>query len=80
MRTLADLIAFNIAHCEEEMSYFGQEIFELSETFSGDLHDPDYLAARRLCLRLGRGGIERALARDDLDAMVEPRIGDEVHQ
>ena len=44
MRTLADLIAFNTAHCAEEMRYFGQEIFELAESTSGDLNDPDYLA------------------------------------
>src|SRR5204863_194518 len=31
MRTLADLIAFDIAHCPEEMPYYGQEIFELAE-------------------------------------------------
>ncbi len=30
MRTLADLIRFNAEHCEEEMRFFGQEIFELS--------------------------------------------------
>src|SRR5207237_1868685 len=28
MRTLADLIAFNIAHCREELVYYGQEISE----------------------------------------------------
>ena len=28
MRTLADLIQFNIDHCAEEMKYFGQEVFE----------------------------------------------------
>ena len=34
MRTLADLIRFNIQHCEQEMRFFGQEIFEISQTFS----------------------------------------------
>src|SRR5207248_8014873 len=28
MRTLADLIAFDIAHCPAEMPYYGQEVFE----------------------------------------------------
>src|SRR5207248_9633274 len=46
MHTLADLIAFDIAHCEEEMKYFGQEVFELAEQTSGDLNDPVYLSAR----------------------------------
>ncbi len=73
MRTLEDLIAFNREHCAEEMKYFGQEIFEMAETYSGDLTDPDYLAARRRCLRLGRDrGIDKALADDDLDAILSP--------
>jgi amidase len=73
VRTLADLIAFNISHCPAEMTYFGQEIFELSESTSGDLTDPDYLAARALCLELSRAqGIDAALQRDDLDAIVAP--------
>jgi amidase len=73
MRTLSDLIAFNIAHCPEEMKYFGQEIFELSEATSGDLTDPDYRAARALCVRLARTeGIDAALRRDRLHAIVAP--------
>jgi amidase len=73
MRTLADLIAFNIAHCPEEMKYFGQEIFEQSQATSGDLTAPDYLAARALCVRLARTeGIDAALRRDRLHAIVAP--------
>ncbi|HEX4951097.1 MAG TPA: amidase family protein [Blastocatellia bacterium] len=73
LRTLADLIAFNKAHCLEEMKYFGQEVFELAEATSGDLHDPDYVAARELCLKLTREeGIDAALKRDKLDAIVAP--------
>jgi amidase len=72
LRTLADLIAFNISHCEQEMKYFGQELFELSEATSGDLTDPDYLAARALSASLARGGIDGALASQRLDAIVAP--------
>jgi amidase len=73
MRTLADLIAFKNAHCRQEMKYFGQEIFELSEATSGDLTDPTYLDARAVCLQLARTeGIDAALARDQLDAIVAP--------
>ena len=72
IRTLADLIAFNIDHCEEEMKYFGQEIFELSEQTSGDLTDPVYLAARMANLIFAQGGINGALQRDSLDAIVAP--------
>jgi amidase len=73
LRTLADLIVFNVAHCPPEMKYFGQELFEISESTSGDLTDPDYLAARALCLQLSRTeGIDGALQRDHLDALVAP--------
>ena len=73
IRTLADLIAFDLANCPDEMKYFGQEIFELSEATSGDLTDPEYLAARALCLQLSRDeGIDAALQRDNLDAIVAP--------
>ncbi len=73
VRTLADLIAFDLAHCPREMKYFGQEVFEQSEATSGDLTDPEYLEARALCLELSRTeGIDAALERDNLDAIVAP--------
>jgi amidase len=72
MRTLADLIAFNQANCTREMKYFGQELFEMAEVTNG-LDDPDYLAAREFCLQMSRAeGIDGAIARDDLDAIVAP--------
>ena len=73
MRTLADLIAFNLAHCPAEMSFFGQELFEIAESTSGDLTDPEYLAARAFSLQsAGPQGIDAAIARDRLDAIVAP--------
>jgi len=72
MQTLADLIAFNISHCPVEMKYFGQEIFELSEATSGDLSDPDYLAARMANLTFARGGIDGVLQNNNVDAIVAP--------
>ena len=73
MRTLADLIAFDIAHCEEEMKYFGQEVFEMSEATSGNLNDPAYLSARADNLAFARtNGIDAALKKDNLDAIVAP--------
>ena len=63
MRTLADLIAFNLRHCPTEMKYFGQELFEISESTSGDLTDPAYLAARAFSLAsAGANGIDAAIA------------------
>jgi amidase len=73
MRTLADLIAFNVAHCAEEMRYFGQELFEIAESTSGDLTDPVYLDARALSLQLTRAeGIDRVLQDVVVDAIVAP--------
>jgi len=73
MRTLADLIQFNIDHCAEEMKYFGQELFEMAEATSGDLDDPDYLTARHKCLKLARNeGIKQAIEKDNLDAILTP--------
>jgi amidase len=73
IRTLADLIAFDIANCPEEMKYFGQEVFDASEATSGDLTDPVYLTARMDNLMFARtDGIDAALQKDNLDAIVAP--------
>lgn len=73
MRSLADLIDFNQRHCDAEMKYFGQELFEAAEATSGDLSDPIYTDARALCLQLARtDGIDAAIARDGLDFIVAP--------
>ncbi len=74
-RTLTDLIAFNNSHCWQEMKYFGQEIFELSNETSGSLSDPVYLAARAGCIANARtNGIDAWLASVDppLDVLVAP--------
>src|SRR5262249_61070223 len=42
MRTLADLIAFDDSHCNQEMPVYGQEVFTLAETFPGYPNDPAY--------------------------------------
>lgn len=72
MHTLADLIAFNKAHADEEMPYFEQELFlQAEETTS--LNDPDYLVAREECLRLSRNeGIDAIMEEHQLDALVMP--------
>jgi amidase len=74
-RTLTDLISFNISHCPEEMKYFGQEIFEIADTTSGDLTDPVYTEARAGCIENSRvKGIDGWLASVDppLDVLVAP--------
>ena len=71
LQTLADLITFNIEHCPAEMKYFGQELFELADSTSGDLNDPVYVAARANSAGLARGGIN-AVLQSGVDAIVAP--------
>ena len=74
MRTLADLIAFNNAHCEQELVYYGQEVFESSEQTMGYPHNPIYVAARTHATDTALAGIDNALAADNLDAIVAPHL------
>jgi len=69
MRTLADLIAFNDAHADQEMRWFGQEIFLLAEETDG-LDDPAYKAALQTSKQLMQDGINGVMSRFDLDAIV----------
>jgi len=69
MRTLADLIAFNEAHADQELRRFGQEIFLLAEA-TGGTADPAYADALATSKRLAQEGIDQTLARFDLDAIV----------
>jgi amidase len=74
LATLADLIAFDNSHCVQELVYYGQEIFEAAEMTSGDLTDPVYVAARNHATGTARSGIDDAMARDNLDAIVAPHL------
>src|SRR5262245_13421763 len=58
MRTLADLIAFNDAHCPQEMPYYDQDVFLLSEQFPGYPNNPAYIAARTHARTAARSGID----------------------
>src|SRR5215470_11605208 len=74
MRTLADLIAFDNAHCNQEMPYYDQDVFLLSEQFVGYPNDPNYIAARTHATNTARAGIDDALAAQNLDAIVAPHL------
>ena len=55
------------------MLYYGQEIFQAAWQTSGNLNDPQYVSARNWCLQMSRNqGIDAALQRDNLDAIVAP--------
>jgi amidase len=74
-RTLADLIAFNKAHEKQEMSLFGQELFEQAQKTKG-LSDPAYKKARQISFNAaGPNGIDRLLKRYDVVALVGPTAG-----
>jgi amidase len=75
VHSLADLIAFDKAHAAEEMPWFGQELFEQAEA-RGPLTDKAYLDALAKAKRLsGPEGIDAALAKDHLDALLAPSWG-----
>ena len=74
MGTLADLIAFNNAHCNQEMPYYDQDVFLFAEQFVGYPNDPNYIAARTHATNTARAGIDDALARHHLDAIVAPHL------
>ena len=76
MRTLADLIAFNNAACSQELVFYDQDVFLLAEQdqFIGFPNNPDYIAARNFATSTAQAGIDGAMARDNLDAIVAPHL------
>jgi amidase len=60
-RNLADLIAFNRAHRDQELVIFGQEIFEMAQE-CGPLSEAKYVN--------GRAGLDRAADTDGLAALL----------
>ena len=73
-RTLADLIAFNNAHCPQELVYYDQDVFLLAEQFVGYPNDPNYIAARSHATNTARAGIDNAMTSQNLDAIVAPHL------
>jgi amidase len=74
-RTLADLIQFNLEHRQEEMPYFGQEIFEMAQK-KGPLTDAAYRKALAKNHRLARAeGIDATMKKHKVDAVIAPTGG-----
>src|SRR5881227_4407194 len=73
MHTLADLIAFNNAHCTQEMPYYDQDVFLLAEQFPGYPNDPAYIAARTHARTAARSGIDSVI-NSGVDAIVAPHL------
>ena len=75
VKTLADVIAFNRAHRESEMKWFGQELFEKAEAYGG-LDAKEYLDALAECRKGARDdGLDRVLSAHRLDALIAPTGG-----
>ena len=73
--SLADVIAFNEAHAEREMPFFGQEILIEAEG-KGPLAETAYQTARGTANRLSREeGLDAALEEHRLDAILGPSGG-----
>jgi amidase len=75
VHSLADLIAFDRTHAEQEMPWFGQDLFLKAEA-KGPLTDSAYLEAKAKAHRLaGPEGIDAALSSHHLDALVTLATG-----
>jgi len=73
--SLETLIAWNTAHKEQVMPFFGQELFEQAQA-KGPLTDAEYLKARDTAKRLaGKDGLLATLEKDALDALIAPSLG-----
>ena len=73
VRSLADAIAFNKAHAEEEMRWFGQDVFEQAEAATDRTA---YEKARANSLKLaGEDGIDRLLRENGVEFLIAPTNG-----
>jgi amidase len=74
VRTLADVIAFNRAHAEVELPWFGQSLFEQAQETEG-VASPAYLESVDACAAAGIAELDRTLGEHDLDALLAPATG-----
>jgi amidase len=75
VHSLADVIAFNDGHREQEMPYFGQDLMIKAQS-RGPLSSQEYRDALEKDRRLSRAeGIDAVMAKFRLDALVAPTAG-----
>lgn len=75
VRTLEEIIEFNENNRDKELRYFGQNHLIAAQE-KGPLTDPEYKKALETCRRLSRKeGIDAAMDKDNLDALVAPTTG-----
>ena len=74
-KDLQGLIDFDNEHAAEEMPYFGQDVF-ISSQRRGPMTDKVYLDALERTRKIaGPDGIDAALGKDHLDALIAPTSG-----
>lgn len=73
-KTLADLIKFNDDNKDKELPKFGQEIFIASQE-RGELTDTKYKEALQMIKSTAQNGINSAIEKNNLDAIVSPTGG-----
>ena len=71
MQTLADLIAFNEAHAQEEMPDFGQELFVQAQQTEG-LGENAYMAALGMSKAYSQTTVDGLMREYNLDAIAAP--------
>ncbi|MEA3196492.1 MAG: amidase, partial [Gammaproteobacteria bacterium] len=75
VKTLADLIAFNRTHADEELVIFGQELFEMAEA-RGPLTDPTYQKALATLQRAADvQGLAALLGQQGVEVLLSPSNG-----
>lgn len=74
VKSLKDIIAFNIEHADSLMPYFRQEILEASEE-RGDLKKKEYVEALQSVRTVSRQAIDEILKADNLNAICGPATG-----
>ena len=75
VKSVEEIIAFNVANADREMPHFGQERIERAQA-SRPLTDPEYVSTRTAIHRgAGPEGIDRLLREHELDAIVAPTRG-----
>jgi amidase len=75
VHSLKDVIAFNDAHKDQEMPYFGQEIMTMAEK-KGPLTSAKYVAALARNRQMARAlGIDATMTKHKVDALFAPTSG-----
>ncbi|MGZ3249255.1 MAG: amidase [Croceibacterium sp.] len=72
VRSLADVIAFNKAHADAEMRWFGQDLFEQAETIKPSAYNKTHAENLRLA---GPDGIDKLLAANKVSLLIAPTVG-----